>query len=65
MAGSVARVRAPSSDHSLTSPPHAPDQPLDLDLSHSVPLGHQGVLQLTEAAGLLLTSCYGHLKNVP
>ena len=50
VAGSVASVRAPCSDHSLTSPPHAPDQPLDLDLTQSVPIGHQGILQLKEAA---------------
>ena len=29
----------------------APDQPLDLNLTHSVPLGHQGILQLKGLRG--------------
>jgi hypothetical protein len=57
VAGSVARGRGLSSDeHSLTSPPRAPDQPLDL--THGVPLGLQGVLHLTEAVELLPRSCH-------
>jgi hypothetical protein len=63
VAASVAHVRAPSSDHSLTLALPVPDQPLDL--THSVPLYHQGIPQLTEAARLLSILCCSPLKKVP
>jgi hypothetical protein len=57
VATSVAGVRAPSNNSILTSPLHAPDKPLNLDLTNSILLGHKGLLQFEEAARLLTTLC--------